>query len=148
MNGKKQGPTPCGARTDMDHCELAARRLVDWALTILGLSRRDLDGMAKGDERKRLIGAIVRRRTTMSLRWIGTNLRMGCESRVSRLCRLDDDRRLAARGRMLGRAIDKMARSKAFSESGRASGKRGVLRWCLGSFPFLVRSSLLCKGVP
>jgi hypothetical protein len=41
--------------------------------------------------RKRLIGHLIKKRTGVSLRWIGERLVMGNDSHVSRLCsRIDD----------------------------------------------------------
>jgi hypothetical protein len=51
----------------------------------------DLRQLKKNDWRKRLIGHLIKKRTGVSLHWIGEHLAMGTDSHVSRLCsRIDD----------------------------------------------------------
>ena len=84
---RKSGPV----ETWGDHGVWSAERLLRAGLKQWELGRKDLPKLRKNDWRKRLIGHIIKKRTAVSLRWIGEHLVMGNESHVSRLCgRLDD----------------------------------------------------------
>lgn len=100
------------AATDSDHAEMEAARLIARGLEALGLGRETLTQLPKSDPRKRLLGSLVRRRTVMSLRWIGRELAMGAESRVSRLCGKATDREFEMKLQALERQIIRMSRSK------------------------------------
>lgn len=62
-----------------------AQRLLKAGLCFAGLTYECLDGLRKGDWRKRAIGRAIRLRTTVSTEWIASNLRMGVSSRVALL---------------------------------------------------------------
>ena len=74
-----------------DHAVWTAERFLHAGLGHWGLGTDDLHRLRKSDWRKRLIGHLIKRRTNVSLRWIGERLAMGADSHVSRLClRIDD----------------------------------------------------------
>ena len=75
------------AEIDRDHGERDAERLVAAGLRELGLppDAAGLAGLRKGDERKALIAALVRKRTGAGTDWIAARLEMGHPSSVSRM---------------------------------------------------------------
>jgi putative transposase len=68
------------------HNEQEARRLISAGLQATGLAGVDLKTLAKGDARKIAVAAVVKKRTMVANRWIGRELEMGVEGRVSRYC--------------------------------------------------------------
>lgn len=72
---------------DRDHGERDAERLVAAGLRELGLppDAAGLAGLRKGDERKALIAALVRKRTGAGTDWIASRLSMGHPGSVSRI---------------------------------------------------------------
>lgn len=74
------------SRPGGDYGEAVAERLTVEGLEKLGLSETMLDRLPKGDWRKRMIGYQIRKKTSISLRWIADRLKMGAIPRVSRLC--------------------------------------------------------------
>jgi len=60
-----------------------------WAagLQAAGLKEADLAALPKGDWRKRVIGRLIRRHTTVPLGWLAERLAMGGPTRVSALLR-------------------------------------------------------------
>ncbi len=81
---KQKKQMDSGAR--QEHTEQEAEALVRRALTALDLKDEDLAKMQKKDERKILIGKLVRKHTLARNAWIGLRLRMGDATRVSRYC--------------------------------------------------------------
>ena len=74
-----------------DHSAWTAERLLRTGLRHFRLETADLRQLRKSDWRKRLVGYLIKKRTGVSLRWIGERLSMGTESHVSRMCsRIDD----------------------------------------------------------
>jgi hypothetical protein len=74
-----------------DHGVWTAERLLRAGLEQWELGKRELRKLRKSDWRKRLIGHLIKKRTGVSLRWIGERLVMGNDSHVSRLCsRIND----------------------------------------------------------
>ena len=83
-----------------DHGEVEAGRLVRKLGKVLELptGRPALEKLRKGDERKVLLAALLRRRTSMSLKWISEKLVMGHPGSVSRLIGgVSKNRKLARR---------------------------------------------------
>jgi hypothetical protein len=74
------------AAIEREHEMAEAERIVTRALEALEVDGEALAGMRKNDERKALIGALARKRTTASNGWITQRLGMGVRSRVSRYC--------------------------------------------------------------
>jgi REP element-mobilizing transposase RayT len=84
---RKSGPV----ETWGDHGAWTAARLLRAGLKQWELEKSDLRELRKNDWRKRLIGHLIKKRSGVSLRWIGEHLVMGNDSHVSRLCsRIDD----------------------------------------------------------
>jgi hypothetical protein len=73
-------------REDSDRKLFPSERILVRALGALALERAEFRKLKKNDKRKTLTGALVRRRTTASNRWIARRLWMGDPSRVSRHC--------------------------------------------------------------
>ena len=82
-------------RTDRqrEHGKRLAERIVEAGLGYFGLKPVDLGNLPKSDGRKRIIGYLISRHTTVGLAWIGERLRMGDKTRVSRNCRLQTHKR-------------------------------------------------------
>ena len=83
-----------------DHGEQDAERLVLACTTDLGLPTgvAELAQLRKGDERKAILAALLRMRTTVEYEWIATRLHMGHPSSVSRLvCEVKRDKKLKKR---------------------------------------------------
>lgn len=84
---KRRRRGSAAAEIDRDHGERDAERLVVAGLCELGMPS-DAAGLAalrKGDERKALIAALVRKRTGAGTDWIAARLAMGHPGSVSRL---------------------------------------------------------------
>jgi len=79
---RKSGPV----ETWGDHGVWTAERLLRAGLKEWELGKTDLRQLKKNDWRKRLIGHLIKKRTGVSLHWIGEHLAMGTDSHVSRLC--------------------------------------------------------------
>jgi len=91
-----------------DHGEAEADRLVRELGKILELpaGRPSLEKLRKGDERKVLLAALLRRRTTVGLKWISGKLVMGHPGSVSRLIGgISKNRELAKRLEELDRVL-------------------------------------------
>jgi hypothetical protein len=71
-----------------------------------------LGKLRKNDWRKRLIGHLIKKRTGVSLRWIGERLVMGNDSHVSRLCSRMDDLAHQAQVSKYLKAIETRARQE------------------------------------
>jgi hypothetical protein len=65
------------------HDENAAERSLEQGLRELGLSRQELETMAKGAPEKVVLAWWLRDRTTVSLRWVSERLGMGHYTRAS-----------------------------------------------------------------
>ena len=65
------------------HDQAAAEQLLKRALRVLGLSAAQLQGLPKGAAEKAALAWWLRRRTTVSLRWVGQRLGMGHYTRVT-----------------------------------------------------------------
>jgi hypothetical protein len=68
-----------------EHGEAMAGKLLVAGLRAAGLRQADLATLPKGDWRKRVIGRLIRRHTTVPLGWVAANLAMGVTTRVSTL---------------------------------------------------------------
>lgn len=90
MIDKAKGVKPSGRKSPQgpmrDHGECEAERLIEVVGTTLGLPADDesLASLRKGDERKALLAAVLRRRTTVGTEWIAQRLHMGHAGSVSR----------------------------------------------------------------
>jgi putative transposase len=84
---RKSGPV----ETWGDHGVWSAERFLRAGLEQFDLKQGDLGKLRKNDWRKRLIGHLIKKRTGVSLRWIGEHLVMGNDSHVSRLCSQIDE---------------------------------------------------------
>jgi len=71
----------------MDHGEAEALRLIGIVGGFLGLPDKedDLEKLRKGDGRKALLATVLRKRTTVGMKWISERLVMGHPGSVSRL---------------------------------------------------------------
>jgi hypothetical protein len=65
------------------HDEAAGEKDLKRALTVLGLSEERMKGLPKSASEKRVLAWWLRRRTTVSLRWLSERLGMGHYTRVS-----------------------------------------------------------------
>ena len=74
-----------------DHGEEGARATISACLTVLNLTLEELRSLKKTDERKALIGGLVKARHSVTNRWISTQLRMGDPATVSRSIRVYRD---------------------------------------------------------
>ena len=110
LRGKEDGKLRA-AHSDHDHAALRAGRLLECGLREFGLEAEALTRMKKSDWRKRVIGWLIRRQTTVPLRWIADHLKMGAVSRVSRLC--GDISDLGPDAHRHSLRIEKMSRSNA-----------------------------------
>lgn len=62
-----------------------AGKLLAAGLRAAGLRQANLAALPKGDWRKRVIGRLIRRHTTVPLGWVAARLAMGVTTRVSTL---------------------------------------------------------------
>jgi putative transposase len=79
--GKKRESHSGGARRT--HGETAARKLLARGLAALGLGGSDLEDLPKGAPEKTVLAWWMRKRTAVSLRWVGQMLAMGHYTRVT-----------------------------------------------------------------
>ena len=72
---------------DGEHGEAEAERLIKKVGHFIGLQLKPDEHakLRKGDEKKVLLAVVLRKRTTVGLRWISERLTMGHSSSVSRL---------------------------------------------------------------
>ena len=94
IKARKRSQAECVGR---DHGEKDAERLIRQCTPDLGLPARaaKLAHLQKGDVRKAMLAALLRRRTSVGFEWIATRLHMGHPGSVSRLvCGLKRDRKL------------------------------------------------------
>ena len=70
-----------------EHGDATAVKLLAAGLQAAGLKEADLAALPKGDWRKRVIGRLIRRHTTVPLGWVAERLAMGVPTRVSALLR-------------------------------------------------------------
>ena len=83
-----------------DHGEKEAERLIRQCAPDLGLpvEAAELAHLRKGDGRKAMLAALLRRRTTVAFEWIPIRLHMGHPGSVSRLvCKVKRDQKLEKR---------------------------------------------------
>jgi putative transposase len=83
---KKTGEQITRSERHRDHGVKLAERLLAVGLDYFELAPGDLGSLRKGDARKRIIGHLIGRTTTVGLAWIGQHLHMGERTRVSRNC--------------------------------------------------------------
>ena len=83
---------------EREHGELAAKRMIEEGLKRAGLQKGDLEDLPKGDSRKAAIAAQVRATTTVRLRWLADELKMGTPANINQACRRlsQQDLRLSA----------------------------------------------------
>jgi len=65
------------------HDEKEAEKLLKQGLACCGLTEKDLPGLKKGDDRKKVIAWHIRRKTSVRTEWITTRLKMGVTSNFS-----------------------------------------------------------------
>jgi hypothetical protein len=97
VKARKRSRAECVGR---DHGEKDAERLIRQSTPDLGLpaGAAELAHLRKGDGRKALLAALLRRRTSVGCEWIATRLHMGHPGSVSRLvCGVKRDRKLEIR---------------------------------------------------
>ncbi|MGB6219598.1 hypothetical protein [Haloferula sp.] len=68
-----------------DHGEREARRIIRVGLRLAKIVPGELKSLPKGDWRKRVIGMMVRRHTTVKVGWVAEELAMGIPTRAGRL---------------------------------------------------------------
>jgi len=90
-----------------EHGELAARQLLQEALSTMKTEEKCIKDWARGDKRKLALAAILRKRTTVSNQWIAAHLSMGSAANVSQRVRTADLPRLS---KMLPPSLRKMLR--------------------------------------
>jgi hypothetical protein len=73
---------------ERDHAIEEARRLLELGLRYFGMDAEHLEQLAKGDERKAAIAALIHSRTTVSNAWLAEALQLVHTSRVSQCVRL------------------------------------------------------------
>lgn len=78
-------------REVLRHDELAAARLMDQAMQLVGLQREDLEMLRKNDWRKRVVAWHIRRKTSVRNDWICEKLHMGRSSNLARLVQSVED---------------------------------------------------------
>lgn len=69
-----------------DHGERVAEAIIREGLAQFGIDVGGMEGLAKGDWRKRVLGHVVKRETCASLSWICSHLHMGSPGYASRMC--------------------------------------------------------------
>lgn len=69
-----------------DHGERIAESILREGLAHFGITANDLGSLAKGDWRKRVLGHVIKRETSVALSWICTRLHMGSPGYASRKC--------------------------------------------------------------
>ena len=100
------------AKLTRDHTIWRAEEIIRLGLQCFGLNEADIGSLAKNDPRKRLIGHLIKRETTVSLRWLGTRLNLGHDSRVSRYCGQIDDLNRDKNLSVMFQHLEDMLRSK------------------------------------
>ncbi len=87
VKGQKKNSRRSAIDLDREHGEAEAERLIKKAGHFLGLPLKldELEKLRKGDEKKVLLAVVLRKRTTVGLRWISERLAMGHSGSVSRL---------------------------------------------------------------
>ncbi len=85
--GGRKSPRSSKAGVSRDHGEVEATRIIREMGKVLELPTKEAELMKirKGDERKVLLAALMRRRTSVGLNWIAERLAMGHPGAVSRL---------------------------------------------------------------
>jgi REP element-mobilizing transposase RayT len=76
-------PARRDASVEHDHGIDEAQRILEVGLRIFGLDAINLSQMAKGDERKAAIAAVIHRRTSVSNAWLAEALQLGHTCSVS-----------------------------------------------------------------
>jgi REP element-mobilizing transposase RayT len=97
VKARKRSRSEC---VRQDHGEKEAERLIRQCAPHLGLptGTAELAHLRKGDGRKAMLAALLRRRTTVGFEWIAIRLHMGHPGSVSRLaCNVKRDRKLEKR---------------------------------------------------
>jgi REP element-mobilizing transposase RayT len=97
VKSRKRRTSECVGR---DYVKLDAERFIETCGPHLGLPTgvAELARLRKGDKRKAILAALLRRRTTVGFEWIATRLQMGHPGSVSRLvCGVKRDRKLEKR---------------------------------------------------
>jgi len=79
--------TAVDASVQRDHGLDEARRLLEEGLRCLGLERKELPRLKKGDPRKAALAVRIRTRTTASNAWIAEQLQLGHVSRLNQCAR-------------------------------------------------------------
>jgi REP element-mobilizing transposase RayT len=69
------------------HDEHEAERLLERGLEKCGIAEKDLEGLKKGDARKKVIAWLIRRNTSVKTEWITSRLKMGTTSNLARYIR-------------------------------------------------------------
>ena len=69
------------------HDEKEADVLLSFGLKVCGITKEELAGLRKGDERKKVIAWLIRKRTSVKVEWIARCLKMGTTSNFSRYVR-------------------------------------------------------------
>jgi len=70
------------------HAEVAAKRLLDSGLELLGLEAAELERLPRGDERNLAFAALIRNRAKVSNKWTAAASRMGHPSRVTTILKM------------------------------------------------------------
>jgi hypothetical protein len=69
------------------HDEKKAEELFEFGLKVCGITEADLPCLKKGDERKKAIAWLIRKKTSVRVAWITSRLKMGTTSNFARYVR-------------------------------------------------------------
>ena len=108
--GDKRRSGYTGAQT-RDHGVMEAERIVK--LSQKELRIEDWNELKKGDWRKGVVAALIRKRSLVGNEWLAQHLSMGARTTVSRIMgqarqRLQSDRKAKSLGRRLEKMIDQL----------------------------------------
>src|SRR5438270_130962 len=87
-SGVNRLPVPPSER----HDQRQAERMLPLGMGSLGLGPGELAGMPKGQKQKQVLAWWLHGRTTVTRRWIAENLKMGYETRVQTVSRVESSR--------------------------------------------------------
>ncbi|MEX1118008.1 MAG: transposase [Terrimicrobiaceae bacterium] len=90
---------PKREETDSRHCQRHAEELILLCQKKIKITNEEMTVTRKGDWRKRILAHVVRRKTSVSLEWLGERLKMGTPGYLSRISSHVDD--LASRSEWL-----------------------------------------------
>jgi hypothetical protein len=110
LPGKHQRSSYSGPAVQ-DHQRRAAAELLAAGLEAVGLDPQELATTPKTDPRKQAVAWLLRKHTTVSNRWLSSQLNMGHEVNVSQAVRLVREAKAGQRARLRS-AVAQTLRSK------------------------------------